>query len=749
MCRLHIIALILTLAVLAGPAAAQSAGGAEGGLEVQVDQAVQKASAYLWGRHQGDHWEEKVMDAVPREYGGRSALCAYALLAAGESYQSKRMGDTLKWLAQADMTGVYARSFRACAFAQLPVEAAGQTLSGDLLWLLKAMNPDGAFGYEPLTDGQDAWDNSNSQMAVLAVWSAAERGLDVPAEFWKRVERHWLTMQTGPGGWSYLGSNGKAYGSMSAAGLASLFVCFDAIHREEFLRCKADTKYPPIERGLEWMAQNFSPLQNPGKGPQYFYYYLYAVERVGLASGYKYFGTHNWYREGAAELLRTQAPDGSWGNESDTALALLFLARGRHPVLFNKLRYEGSWNTRPRDLANLTRWISRTFEKPVYWQVLDVASPQEQWSDAPILYISGATPPTFSADDIAKLRAYALKGGLIVSEAACNSPAFTLAMRQAYGKIFPGLELTRLPEDHPIYTARGQPAGPGGLMGVSNGVRLLAIHSSSDLSKAWQLDASVAQRATFELAANVYLHATDSLSLARRGARAWPTLTNAKPTMMIPVALLTHAGNPNPEPLAYERLAILMANRCGVRLQFSEPMPIAKLAPQQYAVALMTGTGAFTLSEADKTALRKFVTGGGTLIADAAGGSEEFDKAVRAELLPLLPAAQVGSLGLTSEIYNQPGLVIDKVSYRRAAQAKYGQDATPHLEAVAVGNRPLILYSRDDITASLVGYPGQNLRGYTSASAFALMRNLLLYAAARSPATQPAREGTVEVQWSE
>ena len=54
-----------------------------------------------------------------------------------------------------------------------------------------------------------------------------------------------------------------------------------------------------------------------------------ASSGTGLASGYKFFGKHDWYTELAARVLQTQNDDGSWdgsdGNLAETAFRLLFL----------------------------------------------------------------------------------------------------------------------------------------------------------------------------------------------------------------------------------------------------------------------------------------------------------------------------------------------------------------------------------------------------------------------------------------
>ena len=124
-------------------------------------------------------------------------------------------------------------------------------------------------------------------------------------------------------------------------------------------------------------------------------YNLYGLERAALASGFKYFGSHDWYRELATGALRQQHTDGSWQEEDpivDTAFTLLFLSRGRHPILMNKLRFEGSWSNRPRDLANLTVYASNELERPFNWQVVSLNSDWTDWTDSPILYVASHEP---------------------------------------------------------------------------------------------------------------------------------------------------------------------------------------------------------------------------------------------------------------------------------------------------------------------------------------------------------------------
>lgn len=90
-----------------------------------------------------------------------------------------------------------------------------------------------------------------------------------------------------------------------------------------------------IDSALAWLDQNWAvdrhPPGVPGQG--YYYYYLYALERAGALTSRRFVGEHDWYREGAEEILKRQVGDGSWpsGGWDDelvnTSFALLFLRR--------------------------------------------------------------------------------------------------------------------------------------------------------------------------------------------------------------------------------------------------------------------------------------------------------------------------------------------------------------------------------------------------------------------------------------
>jgi hypothetical protein len=174
-------------------------------------------------------------------------------------------------------------------------------------------------------------DNSNSQFAVLGLHSAVYAGIKIPREVWERVEKYFHEYQHPDGSWGYSHADRKSTGSMTCAGLTSLVVARYHLGRDK------SAPDPAVVKGLEWLAGHFTVEENPNDKTNH-YYYLYALERVGIQASTEFLGDHEWYPVGARFLLAQQKGDGSWisskgpptedaKNYLDTCYSILFLRR--------------------------------------------------------------------------------------------------------------------------------------------------------------------------------------------------------------------------------------------------------------------------------------------------------------------------------------------------------------------------------------------------------------------------------------
>jgi len=667
---------------------------------------------------------------VESNHGATTALCACALLETGASRQVGRMKRALEWLAAAGMHSVEARALRACVWGTCGRERR-KLLGEDLRWLLStaAHRAGGGRVRPPDRDPGDPF----GPAAVCAVAAAARSRLEVPSGYWKLLEQRLRETQNPDGGWG-AGRSAHSDGAATAAHLASLLICFDAAFTRRFLAAKANAWQVPIDRARAFLDEAFRADFDPARRSRRdACHYLYQVQRAALAGGYASLGGRDWCALGAARLLADQRGDGSWryaDDLTDTSLAVLFLSAGRTPVAFRKLRYDGLWNTRPHDLARLTEWLSPELcTTAVRWQVV---RSDELADGVPVLYISGASAPRFTEAELARLRRFVHRGGLILSVAAGGSNEFSNAMEKVYAKMFPqyGLKLLRL--DHPLYHVHYQTRKKRPLLGIPNGVRLLAVHSAHDLSLSWQLNRFATQQEAFQLGANIFFYATGR-SLRNLRAGRWPAGGAFQPVGTIRVVRVRHNGNWDPEPLAWERFAILMGNRHRVRVKLSGPIDLAGLDPARWPVAAMTGTAAIPFDPRQGDAVRAYLLGGGTLIVDAAGGNEQFAAAVREQLMSLLPDARWGPVPSAHPIFTAGGRPITKVRYRPSVQG------APRLWGLWVGGRLAAVVSRYDLTAGLAGVRCRDVKGYMPRSAFDIMRNILIYVTGKkvAPAQKP------------
>jgi len=674
-----------------------------------------------------------------------TALATYALLESGLSPQDNRIARALEWLKTHKTNKTYSLGLRCNVWLVANQKTAGkyyEQLAKDTAMLVKAGQA-GHYHYSS-AGPVGSWDNSNSQYGLLGVWAGERGGLEIPDKYWQAVLGHWLLRQLADGGWGYSITVSRSSPTMTAAGVASLFICFDNVFAKKFSSCNSQFSLPAIERGLAWFDRYYTKTRgNAG------FYYLYGIERVGLAAGYKYFGTSDWYKLGGHALVTRQNADGSWGEGGygpvvNTSFALLFLVRGRNPVLFNKVEYHGDWNNRPRDLAMLTRWIGYTFEREVNWLIVNLRVPSRELHDAPILYIAGSEVPRFTEEELEKLRTFVWQGGAIFSCRECKGAGFGNGIREVYKKLFPDYELKACPPDHEIYNIYYKLGGHPEMFVIDNGIRPLVVHCDEDLPLNWQLYQVATRRKSFEAAANVFMYVTNRGQLRPRGTTYWPEpLDGFTPQRTVRLARLRYDGNYDPEPLAYERFSRLLGAATGTELQVIGPIHITDLPSVTPQIATLTGTGAFTLPKDKQEILKQFVAGGGTLFIDAAGGSRQFDQSAR-KLIEAMYGDELRPVALSSDLLlnplqDVPDVAIKQVHYTDIGRKMLGGSTNPMLQAVFLEDRAAVIYSPLDVTAGLVGYPSGQSAGYAPDSAYEILRNVVLYAS-RWPGALKARQ---------
>ncbi len=761
----HLRGLLATLAlILAAPAIRADEPPVT---DAAVEKAISRAVTWIKKQRKSDLLWEQGANHQDRFWAGDSALAILALLYAGEDPRSEEMARNLDWLASQTLNGTYVFGTRAHVFALTPGKKYSNRLKDDLDWLVKAVHPRssqsfGAYGY---TASDDSWaDNSNSQYGVLGVWMATEAGLPVPENYWGLIEDHWLNYQRVDGGWGYQLTN-ESSGSMTAAGLATMYVLLDRFHAGDegtfdgvaAPLCGKHKKslrvLTAIQAALDWLGREFTP-DNPKGDLQWKYYYLYGVERAGRASGRKYFRQRDWFRVGAAELLQKQKADGSWEELRNTCFALMFLCHGRAPVFFNKLEHGEDWSNKLRDVAGATRYAQRALERLLNWQIVPLDGPLEDLLEAPILYFSGHTAWTFTDQQAATLHDYCQRGGLLLGVACCSKPEFTQGFRDLAQRIFPEYPLRPVTTSHPLLNGEIQYEikNPPELLEVHNGVRTLMLLSTQDICAPWNQYRLGRWENAFQLACNIYLYATDKTTLRSRLEGADIPVQQVQIQRTIQVARIKYKGRWDIEPAGWTRLGAYLNNTTASRLLVTSGVALDSPDLQEktpegrnvFDLAVMSGVGGFELSEAELAGLRKYLTAGGTLWADAACGAREFTEALEKQIGGLLKAEPVdvpADAFLITGKTIPAGVSLEAIGYRRNARREAGTRKIPRLKVFELGKRPIVIYSALDVTTGLLGTNVYNCRGYDPESCLSIMRNVLLYAQLSPAQKDRARNG--------
>jgi len=770
----------------------------------QVREAIDRGVTYLKNQQQADgSWSNGNLNIMD---GGISALCTLALLNSGVEPNDDVMQRALECLRKLRSNKTYVVSLQTMVFARAEPEKDLMFIRNNVLWLSKTQIHDsnwysGAWTYPGIGMMGGDGDNSNTQFALLALHEAERVGVSANNQTWQLAKTYWEKCQNHDGSWGYNRLNPVGTGSMTCAGITSLVIAADRVQSSDArvvgsrIECCMPHNARDVERidqGMLWLGKNWSVTHNPGPGGGNLLYYLYGLERAGRLTARRFIplptrpghpSRADWYREGADHLVRGQDAFGFWSGPGvaegnpliGTCFALLFLSKGRWPVLVDKLEHgpADDWNCHRNDVANLTRYVERKWKRDMTWQVSDLRlASVEDLLQAPVLYLCGSQDPVpegpaMRKELAQKLRDYLDRGGFLFAEAYCGGEGgerFNRGFRELMQHVFPEPEykLRLLEKEHPIWRAEEDidPKQMRPLWGVEFGCRTSVVYAPPDppqnprpaLSCLWELSrpgrgekynrlVQAQIDAAMSLGINVLAYATNR-ELKPKEDYFKPSIPTGPRDKIergrLYVATLRHPGACNAAPRAVVNLMDAAAAQLKIRTKVRDQLlDITDKSLFDYHLVFMHGRTAFRLTDTERQQLKQYIERGGMLLADSICASKAFTESFRREMATIFPDHKLERIPvndpLLSKTYGGSDLRI--VSRRDPASAPAGggrletkpKKVPPDLEGVKFGDRWGVVFSQYDLSCALEKHDSPECSGYTRDDAARIGLNVVLY----------------------
>ncbi len=754
----------------------------------KVRTAIEGAVDYLKKSQMPDgSWTDM---AAVNQAGGVTALATLALLNAGVPVEEPHVQKALSYLRQLKPERTYVTSLQTMVFCLAEPRKDALLIQRNAKWLEDSQilgGPrKGTWTYDVarrdsagINGGMG--DNSNTQFAILALHEAERQGVKIKPQTWQFSRDYWVKQQNLDGSWAYHeGQPGT--GSMTCAGVACMVIAMgkltaqDAKVTDDKIECcGSQTNNDAVERALDWLGRNFTVSQNPANGGRsslWHLYYLYGLERVGRMTAHRFIGREDWYRRGAEYLISKQDVLGSWSGqglaESDrniaTSLCLLFLAKGRRPVLMAKAHYGkgNDWNRHRSDVANLTSYVETEWKRDLVWQVVDLnTATADDLLQTPVLFLNGKSAPEVSDAQAKVLREYIDRGGFLLAEACCpDSSEFDEGFRSLMEKVFPEPEykFKLLPPTHPIWNAEKTiaPNLQRKLLGIDYGCRTSVVYCPpaknddppGNLSCYWEV--ATGHEVLFEkkiidevqsakdIGLNILAYATNRVIPGKDETLPLSDKQTIKDEIArgkFYIAKIQHGGGSDAAPGALPNLLRAAGRELKMRVEVEQRM-VSITDPQlfNYPLAFMHGRYRFKFSDKDRETLKQYLTKAeGTLFVDSICASREFAESFRDEMKIIFPdqlkpipgdhkmyTKELGGFDVTSVSRREP---VGKPDAPRAAVRK----GPPELEGIKIGDRYAVIFSPYDLSCALEKHDSPECAGYTRDDAERIGLNVVLY----------------------
>ncbi|MCS7271052.1 MAG: DUF4159 domain-containing protein, partial [Gemmataceae bacterium] len=540
---------------------------AEEELVEKVRKAIEAGVKYLKSQQRDGTWEGVILNVLADMDGGVTALATLALLTSGVKPEDPAVARALDYLRTIPPRKTYVVGLQTMVFAEARQKRDLPLIQRNADWLIRH-----GVGWQVDDQGRvvggqlRGWtypagpappnmaDNSNTQYALLGLYAARQAGATIHPSVWQEIRAFYARTQRvhSPtvGSWTYatmtnVGQLEPSF-SMTVAGVCGLYIASMGLGESEqqldpqtgvAANCGVYSENQALMRGMNYVASRFN-----FESPKSSFYNIYGIERLGRLSGERFIGRHDWYREGCEWLLARQEPNGAFLGKGgidaapiiSTSFALLFLAKGRTPVLISKMawgdyqfrngmlvelslgeRGQVNWNRKHNDVRNIVEFCSRELfdQAPLGWQVYDARrlnfdndlgpegrSTKEKILEeagvllqSPLLYINGhglivGGRGSLSPAHKEILKTYIEEGGFVLAEACCGDRDFAASFKELMRELFPDNQFRRMPPDHAIWSilAGITPLDFPELEVLERGCRTVCVFSPKPLAGYWE-----------------------------------------------------------------------------------------------------------------------------------------------------------------------------------------------------------------------------------------------------------------------
>ncbi len=406
------------------------------------------------------------------------------------------------------------------------------------------------------------------------------------------------------------------------------------------------------------------------------------------------------------------------------------------------------WNLCPADLQQIVAKTCGQLNVRYGCEAVNLAAFHGDPARMPLLFVSGTRSLRLNAVQRGALRAYVLKGGMVLFDSVAGSPYFYESVKTAVDAMFPESVFRVIPPDHPVYrmvsdideVCYGPSRDSRGpfLEGVYIGARIGILLSKYGLGCGWDdhevpllkqaeyYDVASANR----LGLNLMAYAVGYAEAGR--VEALPELfgerDDSPPTDEFVFAQIRHGGAWNTHPGAAAALLRRLTQNTSLRTRLKRIAVTPghdDLAP--YPFLFLSGLDTFEFSADAVAALRAFLAGGGTLLVNNGLGLQTFDRAARREIRKILPESELTPVPVSHPVFRSV-FTVDEAQYTPAVPRRSNAPLLPRLEGIVLQGDLRVIYSPYDLEAGWLGCDYPLSRGYLPATAMLLGMNIILYA---------------------